>query len=90
MLYANHVHVCVSPGLCVGPVEMDGWMLWLCDVWMVQRVVCACVCARVCVCVRCTAGLGSVVLQCVGLDGRRRVVQSVRVVRGLPRQRAGV
>lgn len=29
-------------------------------------------------------------LQRVGLDGRRRVVQSVRVVRGLSRQRAGV
>lgn len=29
-------------------------------------------------------------LQRVGLDGRRRVVQSVRVVRGLPGQRARV
>ena len=25
-------------------------MLWLCDVWMVQRVVCACVCVCVSVC----------------------------------------
>lgn len=52
---------------------------------------CACVQLSLIAPVRVSPGrVSSVVLQRVGLDGRRRVVQSVRVVCGLAGQRARV